>query len=152
MLKAESESKKLGAEQQTENVRYLHELNSVSTTNIYYCTKTTSDSNPLQWLESFVNNGTTQIQSVAQDVARLCQELAPQADDESTDHQASGFIPRGIRSEMATLVDSVKSGEEKTLALHALLTESLQITKDKDSNSKPFGTDILHITFSTFFN
>lgn len=36
LLKAESENKKLGAEQQTENVRYLHELNSVSTSSIYY--------------------------------------------------------------------------------------------------------------------
>lgn len=103
-----------------------------------------SSNHIIQWLESFVNNGTTQIQSVAQDVARLCQELAPQPDDESPSYQANGSTPRGIRSGIATLVDSVKSGEEKTLALHALLAESLQVTKDKDNNNKPFGGDILY--------
>ncbi|KAL5528481.1 hypothetical protein ACEPAF_7617 [Sanghuangporus sanghuang] len=121
LLKVGEESRKLGADQQTENARYLQELN--------------------KWLESFVSNGTTQIQSVANNVERICQELVPLQDVGG--EKAEGERPQsiGIRSEVAALASAMKAVEERDTALKALVKETLQTVKGKEAENKPFDMD-----------
>ncbi|KAI0066144.1 hypothetical protein BV25DRAFT_1506415 [Artomyces pyxidatus] len=57
LLRNEESQRKVQMEQQADSVRYLNELNT--------------------WLEAFVNNGTAQIQAVAQGVQKLCEGVGP---------------------------------------------------------------------------
>ncbi|KAL5485245.1 hypothetical protein ACEPAI_7887 [Sanghuangporus weigelae] len=121
LLRGGEESRKLGADQQTENARYLQELN--------------------KWLESFVSNGATQIQSVANNVKRICQELVPLQDVGGEKAEGEGPKSIGIRSEVAALASAMKAVEERDTALKALVTETLQTVKGKEAENKPFNMD-----------
>ncbi|KAL5523743.1 hypothetical protein ACEPAG_7916 [Sanghuangporus baumii] len=121
LLKGGEENRKLGADQQTENARYLQELN--------------------KWLESFVSNGTTQIQSVANNVERICQELVPLQDVGGEKGEGEGPKSIGIRSEVAALASAMKAVEERDTVLKALVTETLQTVKGKEAENKPFDMD-----------
>ena len=74
LLDDNNRQRDLHTQQQADSVRYLTELNGVSKG------PPGSNSTPLiihlsQWLEAFVNHGTSQIESVAANVEQLCKVL-----------------------------------------------------------------------------
>ena len=85
----------------------------------------------MQWLESFVNNGTTQMQAVARGVEMLCNEIAPQIlhnEGASVDEGPSKTVG-GLRSDIATIAKGLKAGEQKTAQMQALLAEVAESAK-----------------------
>ncbi|THH10651.1 hypothetical protein EW145_g1181 [Phellinidium pouzarii] len=123
LLRSDGEQKRLHADKQAESVRYLHELNT--------------------WLESFVNNGTTQIQSVAQGVERLCRELSPQTDELVQEHpgdigtlESVGQNPRYLRSMLNDLIAAMKTSDEKSSVLQTLVSEVLETNKESRAENK----------------
>ncbi|KAI5123915.1 hypothetical protein M0805_006333 [Coniferiporia weirii] len=126
LLKNDEEQKKLRTEQQAESIRYLHELNT--------------------WLQSFVDNGTAQIQSVAQGVEHLCRELSPQIQTDVGSSVLKNSVGAkqkhgGLRSELSDLITSVKAGEEKSSSLQTLLTEVLEENRGRNAEIKTFHTE-----------
>ena len=93
----------------------------------------------LKWLESFVSNGTTQIQAVSQNVDRICQELMPLQDVGGEKAESEGPQNVGIRSEVAALASAMKAVEERDTSLKALVTETLETVKGKEAEKTAFG-------------
>lgn len=87
------------AEQQTDSIRYLNELNT--------------------WLEAFVNHGVSQIESVTAGVQQLCKDLGPvpemQEQNEEGDSQRGSSLLTHIRK----LLVEIKGREDNSVVLHA---------------------------------
>ncbi|KAJ7096366.1 hypothetical protein C8R44DRAFT_989292 [Mycena epipterygia] len=90
-LKEDSLQRSMQAHQQTDSIRYLHELNS--------------------WLEAFVSGGTAQIQVVAAGVEKLCKELG--CSDERSGSGGPGSI-------MAVIHQSITDGRARDQSTAAL--------------------------------
>ncbi|KAH8828284.1 hypothetical protein DL96DRAFT_1798379 [Flagelloscypha sp. PMI_526] len=98
LLKADSEARSLQGQQQSESVRYLNELN--------------------QWLETFVNNGTSQIQEMSNLVQRLCGELGVLGGNQ---HNPGGVLAE-LRNHLALTREGSTIGLQESLeSLKALM-------------------------------
>ncbi|KAF9241538.1 hypothetical protein BU15DRAFT_44767, partial [Melanogaster broomeanus] len=106
-LKTDEEQRKLQLDQQAECVRYLTELNS--------------------WLDTFVNNGTVHIQSVAANVEHLCSQLDSSTDGETDEGQSSSY---GILSEIKHLISSVQSKDQCEDQLRASVGELMDAVQE----------------------
>ena len=73
LLNDAREQRNAQMEQQTDSIRYLNELNTVRISAHRGLSWLTSR----QWLEAFVQHGTSQIEGVAAGVQHLCRELGP---------------------------------------------------------------------------
>ncbi|KAI0655891.1 hypothetical protein C8Q70DRAFT_402359 [Cubamyces menziesii] len=98
LLKNAEEQRETQMEQQTDSIRYLHELNT--------------------WLEAFVKHGTSQIEGMAAGVQQLCKDLGPipelQDATEGGDNTSSGSLLSDIRRFLAQSTER----EDSTAVLH----------------------------------
>lgn len=116
LLKDAEEQRVTQMEQQTDSIRYLNQLNTVSVSfSLYiYVLLTLSIS---QWLEAFVNHGTSQIEGVAVGVQQLCQTLGPVS--ELQDIPQDGEAPPGnLLSDIRRLLVQHQERDEHTATLH----------------------------------
>ena len=135
ILKEDREQRQAGVEQQAENARYLQELNKASCLHSLDVVCET-EQECLQWLETFVNNGTSQIQMVVSGVDQLCREVTPQCSEQNaTPAGKTG----GLRSDVKELTSAVKDNNEKSLALQAMLTEAIETAKSFKGQQKEPG-------------
>lgn len=103
-------------EQQTDSIRYLNQLNTVSVL-FSLCIRTLLTSYIPQWLEAFVNHGTSQIEGVAVGVQQLCQTLGPVS--ELQDIPQDGEAPPGnLLSDIRRLLVQHQERDEHTATLH----------------------------------
>ncbi|KAG9316560.1 hypothetical protein JVU11DRAFT_2611 [Chiua virens] len=109
-LTLDEEQRKLLLDQQTDSVRYLNELNS--------------------WLETFVNGGTTHIQSVAANVEQLCSHLGipAESDTAASDGQPSG---QGMLGEIRHLISSVETKALGENQLQASVGELMNAVREQ---------------------
>ncbi|KIJ61328.1 hypothetical protein HYDPIDRAFT_42730 [Hydnomerulius pinastri MD-312] len=108
-LQTDEEQRKVQLDQQADSVRYLNELNS--------------------WLDAFVNNGTAQIQTVAQGIEQLCTHLGvPSSADGETPP-----VP-GMLTEIKNLVSSVKAKAENDERLQVGIGELVGAVQDHLKN------------------
>ncbi|THH31346.1 hypothetical protein EUX98_g2854 [Antrodiella citrinella] len=105
LLKMDLDQRASQTDQQTDSVRYLHELNS--------------------WLEAFVNHGTSQIDNVLAGVQHLCKELGPIPELQVMQNVSHGE-GRGPSQESSNLLSDIRrllvtsqEREGNTLALEA---------------------------------
>ncbi|KAL6310398.1 hypothetical protein BKA93DRAFT_755888 [Sparassis latifolia] len=89
------------SEQQTDNIRYLNELNS--------------------WLEAFVNHGTSQIDGVVAGVQHICRELGvvPEAQGNTEGGDREGQPVSGVLADLRSLLAEAKGREDDSATLHA---------------------------------
>ena len=76
LLQGAQEQWSLHTEQQTDSIRYLNELNTVG---CQVMPRPSIVERSVQWLEAFVNHGTSQIENVAAGIQMLCKELGRHA-------------------------------------------------------------------------
>ena len=84
-----------------------------------------------QWLETFVNTGANQIQSVIKSIEQLQHELGTVSEE--------GSPPSGIKADLANLANSSKTGEEKISKLQEQLTVTVEMMKEQNSANKAIG-------------
>ncbi|PFH53753.1 hypothetical protein AMATHDRAFT_83687 [Amanita thiersii Skay4041] len=113
-LEENNHQRTLHTQQQADSVRYLTELNS--------------------WLEAFVNNGTSQIQSVAANVDILCKELGCVSKSDSGDGAATGTFltsnkDRNLFRDLRELVAHVQAREQNSAELQASVNALLGMMK-----------------------
>ncbi|OCB90686.1 hypothetical protein A7U60_g2121 [Sanghuangporus baumii] len=123
LLKVGEESRKLGADQQTENARYLQELNKASP--------------PFHIAESTVASHSDFCSGLNHSSAT--ELLRSNVGGEKAEGERPKSI--GIRSEVAALASAMTAVEERDTALKALVTETLQTVKGKEAENKPFDMD-----------
>ncbi|TCD66723.1 hypothetical protein EIP91_001016 [Steccherinum ochraceum] len=105
LLKADFEHRTAQGDQNTDSVRYLHELNS--------------------WLEAFVNHGTSQIDNVLAGVQHLCNQLGPVPEVQVMQDVGPDGAPQPLQeppnllSDVRSLLTVSKEREGNTLALEA---------------------------------
>ncbi|KAI0645933.1 hypothetical protein C8Q79DRAFT_725229 [Trametes meyenii] len=98
LLKEAEEQRVTQMEQQTDSIRYLNELNN--------------------WLEAFVNHGTSQIEGVAAGVQQLCKELGPVPELQDTPEEGEGPPAGSLLSDIRRFLVQHKEREESTTVLH----------------------------------
>ncbi|EGO00087.1 hypothetical protein SERLA73DRAFT_152204 [Serpula lacrymans var. lacrymans S7.3] len=99
-LSADEAQRKMQLEQQADSVRYLNELNS--------------------WLDAFVNNGTSQIQTISNTVEQLCRRLGCNPNAEEDGGAASSLL-EDLRQLIAMHKDREQSGEETRASVNELM-------------------------------
>ena len=98
-----------------------------------YCTSLTLTIPPLQWLESFVNNGTSQIQGISANVDRLCTELGLSEDLSSNvpDHhpQKAGLAPSrpNLVKDIQQLMLGIQARDQNFVALQGAVHSLLEV-------------------------
>ncbi|KAH9485558.1 hypothetical protein JR316_0002468 [Psilocybe cubensis] len=90
------------AQQQADSVRYLNELNS--------------------WLESFVNNGTSQIQGISANIERLCNDLGAGPSRPGTPGARSNLV-----NDIRQLVAGMKARDQNFASLQAAVHGLLEV-------------------------
>lgn len=93
-------------------MRYLNELNTVCCPHSHHNFSLIFS---LQWLEAFVNNGTSQIQGIAMNVDRLCKELG------QDDSQQS------LVTDIRQLISGMKARDQNFAALQAAVHSLLEV-------------------------
>ncbi|KAH7909333.1 hypothetical protein BJ138DRAFT_238157 [Hygrophoropsis aurantiaca] len=96
-LKTDETQRKFQLEQQADSVRYLNELNS--------------------WLDAFVNNGTAQIQSVAEGVEQLCKQLGCGG---TPGQEADGVLGE-IRQQLSVWKDHQENSDQLQMSVESLI-------------------------------
>ncbi|CCL99099.1 uncharacterized protein FIBRA_01113 [Fibroporia radiculosa] len=86
-------------EQQTDSVRYLNELNN--------------------WLETFVNHGTSQIETVAAGIHQLCQDLGYASDVQELANEGEPKSSGNLLADIRQLLIQNRDREENSATLHA---------------------------------
>jgi hypothetical protein len=99
-LRIEDENKATQSQQQTETVRYLHELNG--------------------WLQTFVDNGTSQIHGVLSKLDHLATELGvqPPAIGSPEDQHPLPLVQGGVLNDIRQALGELKKREEHASALY----------------------------------
>ncbi|TDL25965.1 hypothetical protein BD410DRAFT_783971 [Rickenella mellea] len=105
VIKNDQAQRTVVSAQQADNVRYLNELN--------------------RWLETYVNDGSAQMQSIAVGVQRLCHELAPVEDQ----YDQSGHVLSDVGRP-----STQKERDARTEALHNSVQELLEVVKAESEN------------------
>ncbi|KAF8197862.1 hypothetical protein BJ912DRAFT_47061 [Pholiota molesta] len=105
LVQEDSNKQTLLSQQQADSVRYLNELNS--------------------WLEAFVNNGTSQIQSISANLDRLCQELGFNEQADGLQSQ-SGPQPNLV-NDIRQLVAGMKARDQNFASLQAAVHSLLEV-------------------------
>ncbi|KAI0665931.1 hypothetical protein C8Q78DRAFT_1198711 [Trametes maxima] len=98
LLKDAEEQRVTQMEQQTDSIRYLNELNN--------------------WLEAFVNHGTSQIEGVAAGVQQLRKELGPVPELQDTPEEGDAPPAGSLLSDIRRFLVQHKEREENTTVLH----------------------------------
>lgn len=146
MLEDNNKQRVLHTQQQADSVRYLTELNSVS--KVPPGSNSTLTHDLYQWLETFVNHGTSQIESVAANVEQLCnvlgrpdqvgsstdiagrtslsQDLRALASDARTRQQGSAELQNSINALLAAMKDTRLSGTSSVIFDLIATTDSFQ--------------------------
>ncbi|KAF8160742.1 hypothetical protein B0H34DRAFT_795616 [Crassisporium funariophilum] len=120
-IKEESEKRAVMSQQQADSVRYLNELN--------------------QWLEAFVNNGTSQIQGLAANVDELCKELGCNAQQPGLPVLPGKEGTPGLVNDIRQLVLGMQARDQNFAALqtavHGLLEvlSASQMQKGQDTQA-----------------
>ena len=122
-------------EHQTDSIRYLNQLNTVRQLDVISSRR----AHPFdaQWLEAFVQHGTSQIEGVAAGVQQLCKELGPVTelhdappgteagegeDDEEGDGECAHPGGGSLLSDVRRLLVQNQERERHSADMHAAVT------------------------------
>ncbi|KAF9529248.1 hypothetical protein CPB83DRAFT_273503 [Crepidotus variabilis] len=108
-LQEDSNKQALVSQQQADSVRYLNELNN--------------------WLETFVNNGTAQIQGLSMNVYQLCKSLGciPQQTEPGEFGQVNDEFSPNLLSDIRQLVEGMQARDQNFAALQTAVHSLLEV-------------------------
>lgn len=108
LIESDNGQRALQVQQQTDSVRYLNELNA--------------------WLESFVRNGTAQINGLATNVEQLCKDLG-------SGHEASG---RGILNDIYNMLSELRNRSDTSTLKYSVdkLAETINASSQGTMNTQ----------------
>lgn len=134
LIQEDSNKQTLLSQQQGDSVRYLNELNSVFTPPSVLLFLFPSSSSFLQWLEAFVNNGTSQIQGISNNIERLCNEIGCTSTSTSTPTNNNGRPSSrspgpqpNLVNDIRQLVAGMKARDQNFAALQAAVHSLLEV-------------------------